>query len=461
VIEFLRDLRYAGRGLRKSPAAAGAAIFALALGIGVNATSFTSVNSLVFHPFPFPRLDRILTISETTPQAGSELALLAPANYLDFTRVAAYRLEDGVVSGSAAPVPVRVCRSTPGFFPILGVRAALGTWPSVEADTTSAAPVAIVSDAFWKSYFGAAAESFKGSTKPTLVIDGRRYDVLGVMPDEFDFPLGTQVWLPLRLESQAEADRTGHNLGVIGLLRSGMPSSGEKSSAQAEAAAIAARLAAQYPATNKGRGLRVVAMRDGTDDVTTRFLEILLCAASFVLILACANVANLQLARTANRQREIVVRSAIGAGRLQIARGLLAEGLWIAIIACPIGLFLASWNLDRGRIFISPAAMRVVPGLRTMHLDYRVVVYSFIVSLLAGVVCSLPAIVQFLRHNKAVDWGEALRERAGGSSFRIHGMRSVLIVSELASLAGSAGGRRIDGQHFQPSAPRGPGFQSA
>ena len=149
---------------------------------------------------------------------------------------------------------------------------------------------------------------------------------------------------------------------MLGLLPSAGPLALAKSNAQAEADSIAARLAAQYPATNEGRGLRLVPLRDGTDAVTGRFLEILLCAAGFVLILACANVANLQLARAANRRREIVVRAAMGAGQLQIARGLLAEGLWIALIACPVGLALASWNLDRGRIFHQPCRHAHRPG---------------------------------------------------------------------------------------------------
>ncbi len=440
MLEFLRDFRYAGRSLRKTPTAACAAIFALAIGIGVNVSSFIGVNSLILHPFPFPRLDRIVTISETTPQAGSELASLAPANYLDlarsaksFERLAAYRIEDGVLAGSAAPVPVRVCRATPAFFPVLGIRPAIGELPAPDSDTATPARVAVVSDAFWKGHLGAATEPFDpASAKQALLIDGHRYDVIGVMPDEFDFPLGTEVWLPLSLESPVANDRGRHNLGVIGLLKGGTASSAATRSAQDEASAIAARLANQYPFTNKGRSLRLVPLRDGTDAVTSRFLEILLCAASFVLILACANVANLQLARAANRRREIVVRAAMGAGQLQIARGLLAESLWIAILACPVGVALASWNLDRGRISISPYAMRIVPGLRTMHLDYRVVLYSFGLSLVAGIVCSLPAILQLLRHSKASDWGDALRERAGSTHFRIHGMRSALIVGELA-----------------------------
>lgn len=430
--DFLRDLRYAVRLSLKSPMTALVSILALALGIGVNAGSFILIDSMILHPLPYPRLERIMTVWEKA-KFGTDREALSPGDFVDlqtqtksFEKLAAYRSWDVNLTGTGNPERVQAYEVSPEFFPVLGKGAKVGRTFSSGGDQLNRSNVVVISEGFWKSHLAGSAKAIGES----ISLSGEKYTVIGVMPDEFDYPLSADIWAPLILSPAERQQRGGHDLMVIGLTKPGA-SAAEASS---EAAAVASRAAKLYPGTNEDRNVVVIPLRDLTDTVTNHFLWILLDAAGFVLLLACANIGNLQMARAAMRQKEITVRAALGASRFQIARQLLAESLLISGLAGAAGLLAASWNNDYAKKGIPAIALRLVPGLRTMHVDATVVLFTIGLSLVVGILCSLPALFQLLYRKIGADLSDALRERGGNTSAAAprNRLRTVLIVSELA-----------------------------
>jgi putative ABC transport system permease protein len=431
--EFLRDVRYAIRILLKTPVPTAIAILALALGIGVNVSSFIPISSLLLHPFPYPDLDRVVTVWETLPKQHV-LDTLAPANYLDlkgqadsYEKLAVYRNTGADLTGGDITERVRGAAVSLDFFPIFKAHAAMGRVFTADDTLHGNSRVVVVSYSFWKSHLASAPDAVGKS----ISILGSDHKVIGVMPDEFDFPLSSDIWVPLSLDAKRQ-ERGAHDLAVLGLLKAGIA----PAQASAEAGTIASHLASRYPATNEGRAMQVLSLRDyflNEGKITSRFVLVLLFAASFVLLLACANIGNLQLSKAANRRKEIAVRAALGATGPQIARQLLAESFVIALCAGALGLVLATWNNDLTKHIIPPNAMRHVPGLRTMGIDSTVVLLTLAVSLIAGLICSVPSIVQLVRPMR-FDLTEALRERSSGgnSSTSRKSIHSALIVFEVA-----------------------------
>ena len=431
-VSFFRDLRLAARVLLRSPVATTVAVLALALGIGVNASSFITASSLILHPLPYPHLERIVTLWETIPELRSERTALAPADFLDlrnqsssFASVAAYRPWDANLTGIGNPERVQAYFVSPELFSVLGGHARLGRTFLENEEQPSRAKVAVVSEGFWKTHLA----SSPAAVGRQISLNRQKYTVVGIMPDSFDYPLGTDVWAPLTFTQAEQSERNSHNLMALGLLKPGT-SAGQ---ASAETAAIATRLGKQFPQTNQGRSMLAVPLRDLVDAVTSRFVMTLIGAAGFVLLLACANIGNLQLARAANREKEIAVRAALGASRFQLARQLIAECFVISGAAGGIGLLLASWNNDVGKSSIPAVALRLVPGLRTMHVDSTVVLLTIAVSLLAGLLSSAPAISQSVYQKMRSDLNDSLRGRGTGNSSPVRNrLRSGLIVVELA-----------------------------
>ncbi len=432
VNSLIRDIRYAVRILLKSPVATSVAVLALALGIGVNSSIFITVSSLILHPLPYPHLERIVTIWETPPKLHDQKSGFAPANLIDlkngarsFQKLADYREWDASLTSVGTPERLRALLVSPSFFSVLGTGAELGRVIATGEDHSAHSRVAVVSEGFWKGHLGGSP----GAIGKSISLDGRTYTVIGVMPDSFDYPLGTQLWSPLTLDPAEEHERSSHNLMVLGLLKPGVSAA----EAGAEASTIASRLEHEYPKTNQDRSMLVLPLRDLTDQVTDRFVITLLGAAGFVLLLACANIGNLQLARATNREREIAVRAALGASRFEIARQLFTESILISAAAGVVGLLLASWNNDLMKSSISPLAMRLVPGLRTMHVDSTVVLLTMIASLVAGILCGLPAISQVVNRKMRADLNDVLRGRGGSASATParNRVRTSLVVFEL------------------------------
>jgi putative ABC transport system permease protein len=428
---LLLDLRYALRALRKSPGATAVAVLALALGIGVNTSSFIWVNSLVLHPFAYPNLERIVTVWET-PKLGAERELVAPANFFDwkeqdhsFERLALYRPWDANFTGTHEPERIQGCLVTADFFAVLGMKPVLGRVFS-KREEESSNPVVVVSHGFWQRRLA----SNRGAVGQTISLDNRNYTIAGVMPAEFDYPLATDLWAPLALDARERNQRAAHTLQVLGRLRP------EVSVAEARAALgiVARRLEQQYPQTNESRSVDVVPLRELTSQQTARFVVLLQGTAFFVLLLACANIANLQLARTTTRQRQFAVEAALGASRFRIARRLVIESTLVALLGGGLGTWLASWDLEFAKVHIPSEVLRYVSGMSAMHMDGSVAAFTVLLALLAGILCSAPAVLMMLRRNGAADLGETLK--AGGrssSSGAAHSrMRSALVTAEVA-----------------------------
>ena len=456
---LLLDLRYAMRALRKSPGATVVAALALSLGIGVNISCFIWENSLVLHPFPYPRVERIMTLWETTPKFAAQRDTVAPANALDwreqnraFERLAFYRPWDANLTGAREPERIQACQVTADFFPVLGMGAALGRTFSKREEEPAASGVVVVSHGFWQRRL-ASNPNIVGQT---ISLDKRSYTIAGVMPAEFDYPLATEIWAPLALGPQETNDRSAHTLQVLGRLRPGV------SVAEARAAmrVIAHRLEKQYPRTNEARSIDVVPLRDLTNQETERFVSLLQATACFVLLLACANVANLQLARATTRQRQFAVEAALGASRFRIARRLLAESTLVALAGGCLGIWQASWNLELERTHIPSEILRFVAGMRTMHIDATVAVFTVVASLVAGILCSAPAIFISVRRNAAADIGETLKEggRSASAGRARSRMRGILVGAEVALSLVLLVGAGLMVETFQHMLAANPGY---
>jgi len=427
---FLRDLRRAVRVLLRNRVSTAVAVLALALGIGVNASIFTSVSALVLHPMPYPNLSRILTIW-SSPRGGSgERDLLASGDFAEFRaenhsmdQIAAFEPQNMAVRSSGQPAEILGCAVTTEFFRVFGMQALFGR--AFSGNKSHDDGTAVVSESFWRGYMGSDA----GAIGKAILIAGQKRTVIGVMPDAFDFPLSSQVWIPLEVRPADEHEHANRRWGVVGLLKSGA----SLQQARTETTEIAARLAGQYPNADKERDLLVAPLTTLVDGATNRFLFVLLSATGFVLLLACANVGNLQLAKTLGRRKEITVRAALGAGRWQIAREVFAESLLISLAGGFIGLLLTAWSTAAMRSSIPAVALRIVPGLRHLGVDATVVLLTFGIAVIAGLLCSLPALFQLLSRGMRVNLADALRERGHNRAATVGNrrMQGVLVTFEL------------------------------
>jgi len=458
---LLLDFRYALRGLRKSPGATAVAVLALALGIGVNISSFVWVNALVLHPLPYPKMERIMTLWETVPRFSAQRDLVAPANALDwkaqnraFDQLAFYRPWDANLTGAHDPERIQACRVTADFFALLGMQPVLGRAFTQDEEEPAASGVVMVSHGFWQRRLA----SDPNAVGQTLSLDNRSYTIAGVMPAEFDYPLATDLWAPLALNPQEKNERAAHTLAVLGRLRQGV----SVAEARAAMGIIAHRLEQRYPHTNEARSIGVVPLRELTNEVTDRFVLLMWGTASFVLLLACANIANLQLARATTRQRQFAVEAALGASRLRIALRPLLESTLVALLGGCLGVWLASWDLTFAKTQVPSEVLRFVAGMRTMHIDGGVAVFTVLVSLIAGILCSAPAVLLTLRKDAGGNLGEALKEGGRGSSSGAarNRMRSALVTAEVAMALVLLVGAGLMVQTFQHLLTANPGYNT-
>jgi putative ABC transport system permease protein len=453
------DFRYALRALRKAPGTTAVAALALALGIGVNTSSFIWVSALVLHPLPYPGLERIMTVWETVPKLRAGRDAVAPANFLDwrkenrtFEQLAAYRPWDTNLTGTGEPERIQACLVTADFFALLGMKPMLGRSFSREEEEMGGSGAVIVSHGFWQRRLGSSPDAVGRKVS----LDSRNYTVAGVMPADFDYPLATELWAPLAMTPQEKNQRAIRSLLVLGRLGPRVT----VAEARAGMGIIAGRLERAYPENNESRAVAVLPLRELTNEVTDRFVLTLLGAASFVLLLACANVASLMLARATGRQRQFAVETALGASRFRIARLLLAESTLIALLGGVLGIWQAAWNLDVSKSQIPPDVLRFVAGMRTVHIDAGVALFTLAVSVLAAVMCGLPAILLALRRNAASDLAEALKEGGRGptSGPARSRARSALVVVEVALALILLVGAGLMLEAFQGLLTASPGF---
>jgi len=425
----VQDIRYGIRMLAKNPGFTGVAVITLALGIGANTVMFSSINAMLLRPFAFKDLDRAVDVYETVPSQNRQQMPVAPANFRDWQEqakgielLAAVRGRNVNLTGEGLAERLECFQVTSNFFPLLGIPAQLGRY--VVADNLGAGRnhVVVLGHGFWQRHFG-ADPAIVGQS---VLLSGEKFTVIGVMPSDFDFPVGAEAWVPLDFTVQEASDRANHSLQLFGRLKAGV----SLAKAQDDLETIAARLGREYPQTNAGHGVRVRGLLDDLTLGSQQFMGVLMGGAAFVLLLACANVANLLLARVTGRQKEIAVRLALGAGRWLIVRQLMVESTLVSVLGGMAGLLLAVWDLNLTQNTLPPFILQHIPGLKHLQADWRVLVFTIAVALLAGILAAVaPAL-----HVSRPELNEVLKEsaRGGAVSPSRRRLRSMLVVTEIA-----------------------------
>jgi putative ABC transport system permease protein len=449
-----QDLRYGARMLVKRPGFTLIAIFTLALGIGANTAIFSVVNAVLLRALPYHEPDRLVRLWESNPAANLRAFSASFPNFTDwrnqnrvFEQMAAYR-EDGFnLTGGTEPERVIGARVTAGFFPALGVAPRAGRMFLPGEDQPGGDRAMIVSYGMWQRRFGG---------RPNLIgqqlsLDGQSFTVVGVMPPGFTFPQDDiEVWTPYALDPQQE-DRGTHFLRVIARLRPEVT----LEQARLEMDTIASRLQQAYPQLNTGWGVFMLPLHEAISGQVRATMLILLGAVGFVLLIACANVANLLLARAAARGTEIAVRAALGAGRGRILRQLLTESLLLALLGGGIGLLLAVWGID---LLVSFGPQNI-PRLKEIGIDGRVLGFTLSLSLLTGAIFGLaPAL-----NPSRIDFTQALKEggRTSTGGLARHHLGRLLLVSETALAMVLLVGAGLLVQNFIRLQRVNPGFDPA
>jgi putative ABC transport system permease protein len=425
--DLMQDIRYGLRVLVKSPVFTIVAVLSLALGIGANTAIFSVVNQLMLQPLPYPEAEQIMHIWHTPPQEsfpGMSQFSVSPANYIDwksqsetFERMAAYQGGGFSLSSDDAPVPVIGAAVSSDFFSVLRTNPGLGRTFVPEEEQLGRNQVVVLGYGLWQRAYG-GDPNLVGQT---LTLESQKFTVIGIMPQGFQFPQEAELWVPLAWDENERQTRVIHDYGVIGRLKPEV----SVAKAQAEMSTISSRLEEQYPEANRGWGALVIPLQeDLIGDLRTALL-VLFSAVGFVLLIACANVANLMLARGANRQKELAIRIALGAARGRIVRQLLTESLLLAAIGGFIGLLLASWG--SGLLVQLSSGNLPIPG--EIGIDKWALGFTLAVSFGAGIVAGIAPAFQL----SASDTSETLKQgtgRTGGSATKQR-TRKALVISEV------------------------------
>jgi len=426
------DLRYAARGLRKTPGFTAVAVLTLALGVGANTAVFSLLNAVLLRPLPYHQPERLVLIWESAPFFGLRDSPVSPANYVDwkarsrsFEQMGALEDRSYRLVGEAAPEIVEGALATASLFRTLATRPAMGRVFSEQEDQPGAPKVAVISDGFWRRRFS-ADPAILGKN---LTLNDENHTIIGVLapgtepPSEYRSKLG-EIWTPFgsSYKPDAWANRGRHNWMVVARLREGI----SLARADAEMQAIGASLAREYPETNSKVGAFVAPLREHFVSSSRRMLLVLLGTVALVLLIACSNLANLLLSRAANRSKEVAVRAALGAGRWQLARQFLCESLLLCTLGSGLGLLLATTTF-RFLVHLAPARVSV---LNDLSLDWRVLAFTLAIALGTAMVFGLIPLLQVRRLelvNALKQGGKALA--AGSGSRRV---RALLISTEVA-----------------------------
>jgi putative ABC transport system permease protein len=424
---LLFDIRYAWRKLLKSPGFTITAALIIALGIGANTAIFSSMDAVVLRPLAIPALDRVVTIAEQDHGGYRQVAL---ANFEDWKREShsfqelAVRTMAGVsLTGAGDASRVQAAFTSANFFTVLRTQAIIGR----VFDETECRPgrdaVALLNYGFWQRRFAGDP----GVIGRRIELNERVYVVIGVLPKSVQYPSDADVFLPLAPTPQQLDDRKGHEYYVTARLRDGVT----VKQAQAEMRTIAERLAKAYPATNLGLSVKVEPLLDGINgDLTPLYYKLIMGATFFVLLVVCANVANLQFARGIERRPEIAMRSALGASRLRLMRQLLTENILLGLIGAAGGLVLSAIYLHLTIISMPPRVARYMAGWSNVSLNGRAFLFSLALALIAGLVSGFAPALETLHVNLADQLKAGSRSTTG--SGRTRRLRSFFAITQIS-----------------------------
>ena len=427
---LVQETRLAIRALIRQPLVTGVVLLTLALGLGANAATFGMIDSLLLRPFPIDGVDDLIMLSENSADDPYPTETVSPGNFADFHQlassldgVAAFRWWDVNLASATEPERLDGFSVTADFFRVLRLAPARGRLIDAQDTVHGRHRQVVLSDALWKRRFG----SDPAVVGTSVTLDGVPHTVIGITPPGFDFPNGSNLWVPYAPEPALAADRGSHELTVIGRLRPGVT----REAVAAEFDAVYERIKTGHPEATRGRRIVVRAFTEGMVDIgMPRVLALWQAAAIVVLLIGCTNITNLMLARGAARQRELAVRLAIGAGRWRLMRQLLIESLVLALVALPLALAVAAAALQIVKAAMPGELVRFVAGWQTMNVDATVVAFTIAAAVITAIVFGVLPAIQLSRPSLTSTLRDGGRSITGGAARSR--LRRGLVVAEIA-----------------------------
>ncbi|MGC1904952.1 MAG: ABC transporter permease [Candidatus Acidiferrum sp.] len=430
-----QDVTFGFRMLKKHRVASVVCIVALALGIGANAAIFSMAEAFLIHPVPFEQSDRFMALlNRHTQESGvgfgsQDYVAVAPATFFDwkkeaksFDSITAYAWDEVNLTGDREPQKVQSFQVAANFFDTIGVSPAMGRAFLAEEEEIGKNQSIILGHALWEQRYGSNPNILGKNIK----VDGKSYTVVGVMAKGFDYPMPAEAWIPLAFDTKERGRRDNRWLWVLGRLAPGV----SVAEGKAEMQAIAQRESEAYPDTNRGFALVPMPLADYmTGNLTRQYMALLLGSVAFVLLIACANVANVQFARVTGRVSEFAIRTALGGSRWRVVRQLLIESILLSIGGAALGLLIAQWNIDMIVSHMPPDVAKYVAGWKTIRLDTNAFLFAIGVSLASGILSGIAPSLLSSRTNVT----GTLKEGGRGATMSRgrHRLRGALVVAEV------------------------------